>query len=803
MQKILFFLSLFISLSAQSQQITGTVSSADGQPMIFTTVSLINETSRKIIKADLTDSSGNYIFKNLSAGKYSISISATGYREATQTGLSVDSFPDFVRTVNIQLANTAKDLQGVVVTSRKKLIEIKPDMTIMNIENSIVATGNSAFDLLRKAPGVSIDAQENIKSKGQVVRIFIDDKPAYLSGEELRNYLKNLQADEISRIEIISNPGSRYPAEGTGGIINIVLKKNKRYGSNGNVSAGVGYGKYPKLNGSGSINYRNKKVNMFSSVGTGRYESYNRLLLNSDIGSGANKVIQERTNYWHPVTIYSNARFGIDYSVDSKSTLGFLARGTFSNEKAVTDNNSLFSDVQGQPLSQIYSTKKDKGNSSNFVFNLNYKRDIDSVGSSFNIDLDYGYYRNRGNDVNANHFYEKDVMIRPDYTFRSITPIDVNIYSLKADWVKHVDSTFSFETGFKLSLVKNDNELIADSIGANHQWTPDYGRTNHFIYDENIYAAYFTISKQFKKLSIKTGARAEYTRSTGNAITVGRVDERKYFNVFPSTFLNYTLNKNNTLNLSYTYRINRPAYQSLNPFVNFVDPFTYFQGNPFLKPSYAHAIELKHGFRDFLFTSIGYRYADDVSDNVILQNPDTKVSLSRTENVGTSRYWSFDVNAGMPITKWWSTDLSGGMGYGIDRSDYPSFSYLTKAWSAYFSAGNTFTLPKKIKLELQLYANAPTRSGIAKVAGVVNVSGGVQKPVLKEKGSLKLSVANFIGPTRYNALYRSDLLHIKWINEWEGKRVNLSFSYKFGNMNVKNSRQRRTASQEESNRVNL
>lgn len=803
MQKLIVLLTLLISLSARSQQITGNISRTDHQPIAFVTVSLVNEASKKTIKADLTDSSGRFIFKNLPAGKYSITTSATGYREMTRNGITVDSLASFSITINMQLQNAAKDLQGVVVTSRKKLIEIKPDKTIMNIENSVLATGNSAFDLLRKAPGVSIDAQENIKSKGQVVRIFIDDKPAYLSGEELTNYLKNLQADEISKIEIISNPGSRYPAEGTGGIINIVLKKNKRYGSNGTVSAGVGYGKYPKLSGSGSINYRNKKVNIFSSAGTGRYESYNQLLLNGDIGSGANKVLQVRTNYWHPITIYSNARFGIDYSIDSKSTLGFLARGSFSNEKAVTDNSSFFNDALGQPQSQIYSTKNDKGNSGNTLFNLNYKRDIDSVGSSFNIDLDYGYYRNRGNDVNANRFYDQDVKTRPDYIFRSTTPIDVNIYSLKADWIKQIDSTLKFETGVKLSLVKNDNELIADSIDADQQWKTDNGRTNHFIYDENIYAAYFTISKQFKKLSIQTGARAEYTRSSGNSITIGRVDKRKYFNVFPSAFLSYTLNKINTLNLSYTYRINRPAYQSLNPFVNFVDPFTYFEGNPFLRPSYAHAIEIKHGFRDFLFTSIGYRYADDVSESVILQDPATKVSLSRTENVGTSRYWSFDMNAGVPITKWWNTDLSGGLGYSIDRSNYPAFSYFTKAMSAYFSAGNTFTLPKKIKLELQLYANAPTRSGIAKIAGTVNVSGGVQKPVLKEKATLKLSVSNFIGPTRYNALYRSDFLHVKWINEWEGKRVNLSFTYKFGNMNVKNSRQRRTASQEESNRVNL
>lgn len=803
MQKILQLLCfLFLLLPGKAQTISGTIYNNKHEPLPLASVALVSGTSQQTLKADLSDSSGVYTFHHVKPGQYLVIVSATGYAQMKSGTIRIDSVNKDHTGTDFQLTAITKEMQGVTVSSRKKLVEMLADKTVMNIENSIIATGNSAFDLLRKAPGVNIDAQENVKMKGQAVKIFIDDKPAFLSGEQLLNYLKNLQADEISKIELISNPGSKYPAEGTGGIINIRLKKNKRYGTNGTLAATGGYGTYPKLSGSGSLNYRNKKVNLFSSAGTGRFESFNQLDLNSIIGSGSNTIFQQRDNYWHPVTIYSNARAGIDYSFSDKSTLGFLARGTFSDEDATTTNRSLFTDITGKPQSYIRSVKDDRENNSNITLNLNYKKDIDSLGSAFNIDLDYGYYRRRGHDVNTNQFNNFSGAPRPDYIFRNTTPVRVDIYSLKADWTKYIDSSWKIESGVKLSLVKNNNELIADSVSGN-QWVIDNARTNHFVYDENIYAAYITLSKEFKKLSVQAGLRGEYTHSNGNSITINRTDKRDYFNLFPTVFLNYKASQLHTLSLSYTYRINRPGYQSLNPFLNFVDPYTYFEGNPFLRPSYAHSVELKHGFRDFLFTSISYVYASNISNEVIQQDEATKISLSRTENVGSSRYIGLNISAGIPVTKWWSTDLSGNAGYGTEISTYPGYSYYTKAWDASFSSTNSFTLPKKIKAELSIYMNAPTRSGIAKVAGSVNLSAGVQKPVLKDKGSLKLSLNNFVGPTQYNALFRNESLHIKWINQWEGKRISLSFNYKFGNMNVKSSRQRRTASQEEGNRVNL
>lgn len=801
MKNLLIVALLLLSTAAFSQAISGKITDVKNEPLVFVSVTLINVTDHKVVKADISDSLGKYSFRNVQEGKYKVEATSSGYRTIQSKEVTINASRN-AYSLDLSMENDASSLQAVTVTARKKLVEIFPDKMVMNIENSIVAVGNSAFDLLRKAPGVNVDAQENIKLKGQGVTIFIDDKPSYISGEELLNYLKNLQADEISKIEIISNPGSRYPAQGTGGIINIKLKKNKRFGTNGTVGATAGYGRYHKLSASGSLNYRNKKWNLFSGISTGNYESFNQLDLNSTIGKGNNLVFQKRDNYWRPVTSYVNTRIGADYSVDDKSTLGFLARVNVSNQSAITTNTSLFTAANGQPQSLIESNKDDVDNNQNIVLNFNYKRDIDSKGSSFNIDFDYGYYRGRSNDVNTNAFNNYSGAARSPYIFRNITPVDVTIYSLKTDWVKYIDSSFKIEAGAKLSLVKNDNGILADSLQSS-VWKPDGSRTNHFIYDENIYAAYITFNKSIKKFSFQAGVRLEQTNSVGNSITLNRIDKRNYLDLFPSVFTNYKIDSNNTLSLNYTYRIGRPGYQSLNPFVNFVDPYTYFEGNPFLRPSYSHSVELKHGFHDFIYTSVGYRYSTSVSDNVILQDTVSKVSLSRNENVGSGHDLTFDISAGFPIAKWWNADLNGGVAYSIGISNYPGFTYDTKAWSAYFSYNNSFTLTKTVKAELGTYVNAPTRSGIAKIAGSVNVSAGIQTQLWKEKGVLKFSANNFIGPTQYNAHFQNEALNIKWINQWEGKRFSLSFSYKFGNTNVKASRNRRTASQEEGNRVNL
>lgn len=801
---LLFILPGALQVNAQiiSGNINGMVSDAKGQPISDASI-VLNSKDSKAVKGSITDSLGKYVFTNVKAGAYYITASASGFTDLKSEIIIVDSVNPTVTIATLQLNLATKNLSAVTVNTKKKFIEMQADKMVLNVENSIVATGNSAFEVIKKAPGVSSDKDDNLKLKGQVAAIYVDGKPFYLSGIQLTEYLKNLQADAISKIEIITNPSSKYDAQGSSGIINIKLKKNKTFGTNGTANLGTGYGKYPKAWGGLTLNYRKNKWNLFGNGNTGHYESFNRLTYNSVISNNSVITYQDRDNYWHPFSVYSSFKTGADYSITKKQTLGFLITGNTGNTKAITDNETIFSNQNKQALSYINNIKDDKNNSSNVAYNINYKAALDTLGSELSVDADYARYKKSGQNTNENNFLDAlHNPVRNKYTFRNTTPAGVEIKTAKTDLVKYFSATLKMEAGVKTSFVTTDNDLIVDSL-KNAAWDMDYGRSNHFIYEENLNAAYINFTKEWKKWNVQAGLRMENTNYKGNSITLHQIDDSSYVSLFPSVFVTYKANEKNNYNISFTRRINRPSYQSLNPFKNYIDPYTIFEGNTNLKPSFTNALEIKHGYRDFLFTSLSYSYSTSQIENVVTQDKTTLITINRSENVGEQHYVSLNISAGIPITKWWDADNSIGFAWGKSISHFPGYTYNTSSSGFEISNDNTFTLPKNYKIQTSLYYSTPYRDGITRIRSSYAFTAGIQKQLWNKKASIKLNFANIIGPSAYRAHLQSDLLDITWINRWEGRRANLTFNYKFGNSNVKASRQRKTASQEESSRVNL
>ncbi len=784
---------------AQTGTVSGLVKDNKSKAVIAANL-LLKQQDSSSVKGSITDSAG--IFKiNAKPGNYFIIISTTGF-ENISTSLFTIKENEETNLPTFNMKEETKMLGAVKVVSTKKLFEMQPDKMVMNIENSILATGNSLFDVLRKAPAVSVDKDDNIKLKGAISQIFIDGKPAYLSGQQLTDYLKTLPADAVSKIEIITNPSSKYDAAGSTGIINIKLKKNQTYGLNGTANIGAGVGVYGKINGGVNLNYRKNKINLFGSGYLGNSESFNRLTYNSTINDNGNITLQDRNNYWHPHTTYGSYKAGMDYSITKNSTIGILYRGGISKTDARTDNTSIFSDADRNLLSSVVSIKDAVQNSNSNFLNFNYKVTLDSAGSELSFDADYASYIFKSTDVNENHFFDNNkIEFRSPYSFRNTQPSNGTIKAFKTDYTRYLKNKVKIETGLKFSNVNSDNKLNADSL-VNNNWIKDNGRTNSFVYDENIFAAYFNFSKTFKKTSIQAGVRAEQTNNTGNSVTLNRTDKRNYLDFFPSLFISREMNDNNQLNFSYTRRISRPGYQSLNPFVSYLDPYTYFVGNPYLKPSYTNSFEIKHGFRQFLFTSLGYMHATDVEINVIRQDKTTGVTTNSSENAGYSDALRLDVTASIPVTKWWSSDNSIGLSYNKDFSKIPDYSYNTKSFGADFSTSQTFTLPKQYKIQTSFYYSVPTKSGITKTLSAYQLDLGVQKQLWNNKATIKLNANCIIGTSAYRAHYLSNNLDIYWKNEWEGKKIMASFVYKFGSNKIKSSRSRTTASESEQNRIN-
>ena len=791
----------FVTLSAHAQMVKGIVTDKTNKPIVFATVQIKKTGTDKILKATITDSTGNFEMQKIAADSFEVVVSMAGFFPSDSKMFVIDSLHQTINFGTIILANESKNLQAVTITNTKKFIEMQPDKTVLNVDNSVLAAGNSVFEVVKKAPGVSVDKDDNLKLKNAIAAIYFDGKPAYLGGQQLTEYLKNTPADAVSKIEIISNPSSRFDAEGPTGIINIKFKKSKNLGFNGSANAGFGQGHYPKYWGGLSLNYRTKDFNIFGGINSGRYNSFNLLTYNSTIDNNGLITHQDRENFWHPITVSHSPKIGMDFFISKKATLGFLVTGNFSQENTNTDNNSTYSNEHFISTDYIANYTKSDYKLSNLQYNLNYKLDIDSLGSSLNMDADLANYDRQGNAVLNNNFLDADKQpYRAAYIFRNITPAMINIKSFKTDYTKYFAVGFKMETGFKTSFVKTDYTLQSDSL-QNNKWVADNNLTNHFIFKENINAVYVNVTREIKKWNIQAGLRAEHTNNNGTSLTTSQVQKNNYVSFFPSIFISNKISDKNTLNISYTRRIQRPGYQNLNPFKWYVDPNTLFEGNPFLQPSFTNSFEIKHGYKDVLFTSISYSQTTNGVVQVIEQNKNTLLVKNRPENASADQYISFDVSLGKPIKSWWSCDNSMSVFYGNSVSHYPGYSFNSNSVGASFSTDHTIILPKNYKIQASAYYNTPYTEGIARSRSSYNFSIGIQKQLLDKKATVKINFQNIIGPNAYRAKYKSDLLDIVWVNRWDGRQVRVTVNYKFGKSTVKANRIRSTGSGSESNRV--
>lgn len=800
---LLLFCILIFTTYAHSQEIKlgkikGIIVNKDSLPIANVPVALA-KTDGKVIRFAISDSIGVFNFDSLQSSKYFLEVNIIGYhnyRSDTISNLSNMQIP-------IQLKDSIGNLSEVKVATKKRLFEMLPDKMVMNVDNSILAVGNSVYDMIRKAPMISVDNEQNLLLKAQTPTIYIDDRPTYMTGSQLTDYLKSLPSESIATIDFITNPSSKYDAAGSAGIINIKLKKNKLYGVNGIANARIGTGRYIKTGGGINLNYRNSWLNTFLVWNKSYSESYNALTYNSKIMNNNIASYQDRENYWHPKSSYNNFKGGADFNLNKKDVLSLMVMGYMGNTKQVTTNNSVLSDAQRIPYQYITTILNGQDNVHNITYNINYKREIDSLGSAFTVDADYAKYVQKDSDNNVNDFTNANgAIIRNPYIFRNSRPANIDIKSAKIDYTKYWTAKLKLESGIKYSAVNTDNNLQVDSI-QNNQWVMDFGRSNHFIYKEDIAAFYSTASQSYGNLSLQLGLRGEWTKSNANSITAQRIVKRNYFNLFPTLFSTYKINDNNELNFGYSRRISRPSYESLNPFVRYIDPYTSFMGNPFLKPSYSNIFELRHGFKQFLFTTLSYSHSSNIITSTILQDSTTGKVINSSDNASSRDYLYLNIYATIPIAKWWSSENNLNINYNRSKSSIPDYSYNTKGFGTDVSTDHTFSLPKTIKIQTSFSCSFPSVSGLAKMKLSYGWNLGVQKQILDKKGTIKISATNIVAQAAYRAHYLGSGLDINWINRWEARRINVSFVYKFGNQKVKAANSRNTSSSEEQNRVNM
>jgi len=798
------------SLFAQTNgSITVNILTEKKAPVENATVSLLK--NNKLVKAAVADEKGNVVFNKLSSDTFNLKISATGYADKILPAVIIAaSKPDVVLPDILLEPHKNTELTTVTVKASKPFIQRLSDRIVVNVDNSIMSTGSSAMDVLERSPGVSVDRDDIISLRGRTgVNIMIDGKPTPMTGADLANYLKSLPSSSIDRIDIITNPSAKYDAAGNSGIIDIRLKKDQRLGTNGTFNTSYGQGIYPKAGVGGTFNYRNKKINIFGGYNYAYRKGLNHLFLDRNFyENGSYNGGDLKDNFSRSPVNSHTPKLGMDFFPSAKTIFGFVVNASFNHYTRQNDNNSIVLDPQKQASSTFNSTATNNDHSNNFVANINYKHTFNSKGKELTADADYGIYRSTSLTTNYTDYYKTDgTPLQPDYKLNGDQAGNLTLKTAKADYVQPLKEGEKLEAGVKTSFVSTDNDAKFFDVSSGTP-QPDVNKTNRFLYHENNNAAYLNYSRVFKKFDLQVGLRAEQT----NIRTEQRVGNVKfdssYIKFFPSAFFNYKIKEDQVLGISVSRRIDRPGYSQLNPFLFLIDPTTYSTGAPGLLPQFTWSYELNYTLKQINFT-LGYSHTvndqniaiakfRDVfpnipsDDNVTVQIP---VNLASSDNV------SFTIAAPFKVKPWWNMITNASVYYQKYNGSLGTTQLNNGKPSTDLRINNTFTFKNGWTAELNGSYNGSGQYGFMVTRAQWALGTGVQKTILKNKGTLRFSITDIFKTNDPGGLITYDNYIEKWHAIRESRVGTLSFSYRFGSNKVQAARRRTTASEEERQRA--
>ncbi len=782
----------FWALGATAQtngKLEGHIGNAKGQALEAVTITLLSAKDSSQVKVTTTDGKGNFAFDHLSNGSYLILASSIGYDPAYSSAVELSAAHPAGAIAPVQLQPASASLATVAVVARKPLIEVKADRTIVNVDASPSNAGSTAMDVLEKSPGITLDKDDNISLKGkQGVTVMIDNKPTYLSASQLASYLKSLPASAIDQIEIMSNPSAKYDAAGNSGIINIKTKKNKLKGFNGNVNLTQTQGVYPKPSGSVNLNYRNGKVNLFLNGGYAHWEGFEdlhitRKYLDGDAAKTVNSIFMQESQ-GRFISPEGNLKIGMDYYWTQKTTVGFVVSGNINPETDRQTSHIQLMDPHYTIDSVVNSPSVNKTNWKNGSINLNLRHQYDSTGRELTADLDYVRYGSVSNQNFDNQTYSPGMDLLSEDILTGHLPSTINIYTFKSDYTHPFRKTLKLEAGVKFSYVNTDNTAdYYNLVGGQEQ--VDTTKTNRFKYKENINAAYVNLSKTIKKWTIQLGLRAENTNYSGhqlgNGISVINRDSsfsKSYINLFPTTYISYELNNKNTFSVNYGRRIDRPAYQDLNPFLFFLDQYTYQAGNPYLQPQYTNNVELSHTYNHFLTTTLNYSYTSNFFSQTFQQSG--QATIIRNGNIGSRQNAGIAVSAQVPVTKWWTTVLYGNLNWNKFAGMLYGDNINISATTFLFNMNNQFSFPGGWNAELSGFYRTRGVEGQVLIDPLGQATSAISKKVLKDKGSIKVSFKDMLYTNSPKGTIDFQQTEASFRNRHDSRVVAFTFTYNFG-----------------------
>ena len=665
------FLALVLGLiaagpaAAQSRAaLTGTVANSTGAPVEFATITLHRAADSTVVKTEFSDGQGRFQLEAPSGAQYRISAAQVGFERYWSAPFELPAAGLALPAVALR-ASAATALQEVTVTARKPLFERQADRTIVNVEDSPLSAGSTTLDVLTRSPGVTVGAGDALNLKGRPgVLVLIDGKRVAMTGTELADYLRNLPADQLKNIELITNPPAKYDAQGGAGIIAINLKKDQRQGTNGNLSASYGRGRYNKYNTSLTLNHRHGKTNTFGTYGYADRESFNALSIHRDFLEGGRVVGRSDQENFIGLRNYAHTyKAGLDYNVSDRTTVGLSVNGQAVRVPQDGTNAAVQADAANVPTRRYQATNQRALRFPNAAANLNFKHVFaDSLGArELTADADYAWYRSTRLQTLTTSF---DLPVQGPIILEGDQRGTLTIQSFKADYTQPLSKRAKLDAGLKTSLVSSDNNVLF-TLTQDGQTTIDRNQSNRFRYDENVNAAYFTFTQSLAKGSLTAGLRAEQTNATGRQEVGGEpFPPRRYVQLFPSAGLKRTLTDKHEVGVSLSRRIDRPTYNQLNPFRTYIDATTYGSGNPSLLPQTSYNLELSHTYRQKFTAELAWSITNKPIINAVQPAPGPgNFVVARDINLTRQDTYTLTLSAQLEPFKWWSTNTNAEVFY--------------------------------------------------------------------------------------------------------------------------------------------
>jgi outer membrane receptor protein involved in Fe transport len=800
---LLLFVACPFLLYAQEPGIKGVVKDAgkNTPPIAGASINLIRKSDSVLVKSTVSDPNGNFELSHVLSGHYRLVISVIGYYTYILNDLAVNN--SSITLDDIRLTVDPGNLKEVEVISKKALVVQESGKVVVNVDASVTNVGSNALEVLMKSPGVSVDKDGNISLRGkQGVTVMIDGKPSYLSGGDLVKLLSSMNASQLNQIEIIVNPTAKFDAAGNAGIINLKTKKNTAYGFNGMVTLGFGQGSYWRTDNSINLNYRNKSINAFVNYGFSVRNGFNELdikrsFFNKDNGNLTSLYEQPSLQTFQRKT--NNLKVGMDYFISPKTTIGFVLTGQLSPIKIKSNSNAYFEDVNSVVDSSVNSRSNTENRFKNGSVNLNLEHRFDSA-KTLTADLDYLHYPSENPQLFKNTSYSPSGEITAQDGLKGNLPVDIDVYSGKLDYSQTFRNDLKMETGAKVSQVNTNN--VADysrSYSGSDVFVPDYSISNTFKYKENINALYLNFTKQIKKWNVQAGLRFENTNYKGHQLGNPEKDDsaftRNYNNLFPTAAIAYKFNDDNEINFSFGRRIDRPAYQSLNPFLYFINKYTYEVGNPLLRPQYSNNFNLGYLFKGKFNASVNYSEISNYFSTIF--RTENSVTIYTQDNLQKLRTVGLSLSEELEVSKWWNVSMSGNITYKKVAGFVNGENLVTEAYTYLLEATNQFTIAKGLSAELSGFYNSRDVDGQFTTKDYGQVSFGISKQLLNNKATLKLNARDLFyfqvihGSILYNNVKET------YVQSSDTRVVNLSFTYRFGKKPGEARRKSRSVEQEQ------